>query len=48
MYNCYQFKLTKLNNNREVLRQIMNDMTICFSKCVIYININSVTHLNCV
>ena len=31
MYNSYQFKLTKLNINQEVLSQIMNDMTICFS-----------------
>ena len=48
MYNCDQFKLTKLNNNQEVLRQMMNDMTIYFSKCVIYIDIDCVTHLNCV
>ena len=31
MYNSYQLKLTKLNINQEVLSQIMNDMTICFS-----------------
>ena len=36
----YQFKLTKLNTNQGILRQMMNNLTICFSKCVIYIVIN--------
>ena len=48
MYNSYQFKLTKLNNNQEGLRRMMNGIIICFFKCVIYIDINCLTHLNCV
>ena len=45
MYNCYQFILAELTDNQEVLRQMLNDMTICFSKCI---DFNIVTHLNCV